>query len=149
MTEHGVATVDNRTEPGLIRAAGGLLWRPAGAGYELAVIYRQRYADWTLPKGKLHAGESWQEAALREVGEETGYWASITGFAGAVAYTTERGPKVVRFWHMTVTGETGLPVDPEVSSVHWLTHADACRRLQYPLERALLEAWRGPQEAAS
>ena len=36
------------------------------------LVHRPRYDDWSLPKGKLDAGESWQEAARREVEEETG-----------------------------------------------------------------------------
>ena len=42
----------------------------------MAVIHRPKYVDWSLPKGKLEEGEGWQEAALREVEEETGYRAS-------------------------------------------------------------------------
>ena len=47
---------------GTIRAAGGVLWRNATdadgpAAIEVAVIHRQRYDDWSLPKGKLAAGE--------------------------------------------------------------------------------------------
>src|SRR5215211_1679816 len=83
-----------------IRAAGGLLWRQSGKGFEIAVVHRNRYDDWTLPKGKLKECETWQEAALREVQEETGWHATITEFAGAIAYHTEKGEKVVYFWHM-------------------------------------------------
>jgi hypothetical protein len=35
-----------------IRAAGGLLWRQPGKGFEVAIVHRNRYDDWTLPKGK-------------------------------------------------------------------------------------------------
>ena len=38
----------------------------------VAVVHRPRYDDWSLPKGKLDPGETWEQAALREIEEETG-----------------------------------------------------------------------------
>jgi len=132
----------------IIRAAGALLWRRSSSGYEIAVIHRSRYNDWTLPKGKLKKGESWQAAALREVKEETGYEVTLLNFAGAIAYLVDDRPKVVRFWHMTVDGEPSAELDDEVAEVVWLAVEAAQRRLQYPLEQALLDVWRGPGEPA-
>jgi 8-oxo-dGTP pyrophosphatase MutT (NUDIX family) len=132
----------------LIRAAGGLLWRPVQSGYEIAVIRRQRYGDWTLPKGKLDPGEDWTAAALREVREETGFAAKLLGFAGALTYATDKGPKVVRYWHMLPRGEPG-PVENEVAELVWLPIADARERLDYDLERGILEAWDGPDNPAN
>src|SRR5687768_16096146 len=132
----------------LIRAAGGLLWRRAKRGYEIAVIRRKKYDDWTLPKGKLDPDEKWEAAALREVREETGFRAKLLGFAGAVAYATERGPKVVRYWHMLPQDVQG-PIENEVIDLLWLPIAKARARLDYDLERAVLEAWDGPETPAS
>ena len=58
--------------PGEIRAAGAVVWRDGAGGIETALVHRPRYDDWSLPKGKLHEGESLEEAAEREVREETG-----------------------------------------------------------------------------
>jgi 8-oxo-dGTP diphosphatase len=124
------------------------LWRRASSGYEIAVIHRNRYDDWTLPKGKLKKDESWQAAALREVREETGYDATILGFAGAIAYLANDKPKVVRFWHMMAVGEPASELDDEVAEVAWLSVAAASDRLQYPLERVLLDVWQEPTELA-
>jgi 8-oxo-dGTP diphosphatase len=55
-----------------VRAAGGVVWRRADGTVELALIHRPRYDDWSLPKGKLDPGESWEAAAEREVEEEIG-----------------------------------------------------------------------------
>jgi 8-oxo-dGTP pyrophosphatase MutT (NUDIX family) len=132
----------------IIRAAGALLWRRTSSGYEIAVIHRNRYDDWTLPKGKLKKDESWQAAALREVKEETGYDATVLGFAGAVTYTANDKPKVVRFWHMMAESEPSSELDDEVDEVIWLTVDAARNRLQYPLEQALLEVWQGPGDLA-
>jgi 8-oxo-dGTP diphosphatase len=128
--------MDRRSEP-LIRAAGGLLWRDG----LLAIVYRSRYGDWALPKGKLKPGESWQAGALREVREETGYAARLLAFAGAVAYETSQGPKLVRFWNMEAIAGDVLPVDAdEVEEVAWLEPGKACQKLSYPVERALVES---------
>lgn len=124
------------------------MWRRAESGYEIAVIHRSRYDDWTLPKGKLKKRESWQKAALREVKEETGYDSTLLDFAGAIAYLVDDKPKVVRFWHMIADSEPPSELDDEVAEVAWLTVEAARGRLQYPLEQALLEVWQGPGELA-
>ena len=132
----------------LIQAAGGLLWRRSPSGMEIAIVHRNRYDDWTLPKGKLQEGESWSEAAAREVREETGYDSTPLGFAGAIAYETSKGPKLVRFRHMLAMGEPSDQIDSEVAEVLWFSIEEARTRVQYPLERALLEVWQGPERAA-
>ena len=50
----------------MIRAAGGVVLRDGC----VLLVHRPLYDDWTLPKGKLDEGETWEEAALREVAEE-------------------------------------------------------------------------------
>lgn len=120
------------------------MWRHSSTGYEIAVIHRRRYDDWTLPKGKLENGESWRDAALREVREETGYSANILSFAGVMAYQTKGKQKVVRFWHMEAKGEPSPHLDEEVAEVVWLSPEVAHTRLQYPLEQALMDVWQGP-----
>ena len=57
----------------VIEAAGGVLWRAAGAELEVAVVHRPKYDDWSLPKGKLTKDEHPVLGAVREVQEETGY----------------------------------------------------------------------------
>lgn len=121
-----------------IRAAGGILWRQGASGIEIALVYRKRYDDWSLPKGKLDQGESWQEAALREVQEETGHAAIILGFAGNVNYEVKGRPKEVRFWHMRPIERPTSPLDDEVAEVAWLSIEQALGRLDYALERELL-----------
>jgi 8-oxo-dGTP diphosphatase len=122
----------------MIRAAGALLWQGPPERRLIAVVHRNRYDDWTLPKGKLKKGESWQEAALREIKEETGYDARILGFAGAIAYEVKGRPKIVRYWHMIAQGEPS-ELENEVDELVWMTVKEAIARVQYPLEKALLE----------
>jgi 8-oxo-dGTP pyrophosphatase MutT (NUDIX family) len=123
----------------VIRAAGALLWQYRGAELQIALVHRDRYDDWTLPKGKLKKSETWQQAAIREVKEETGYDARILDFAGAVAYEVKGKPKVVRYWHMLAQGEPSGKLDSEVDTVVWLPIDKAIEQLQYPLEQSLLE----------
>ena len=56
----------------VVRAAGGVVWRPAAGGPEVLVVHRPKYDDWSLPKGKLHEGETDETGARREVEEGTG-----------------------------------------------------------------------------
>ena len=61
------------TDVNVIRAAGGVVYRTDQSGEtQFAIIHRPAYDDWTLPKGKLDGGETAEEAAVREVEEETG-----------------------------------------------------------------------------
>ena len=102
-------------------------------------MHRRRYDDWTLPKGKLQGQESWTDAAVREVREETGCPVCVEDFAGSTSYSVDDQPKVVLFWHMSVVADCAGALDPEVGEVAWLTADGAGARLTYPLERALLD----------
>lgn len=133
----------------LIRAAGGLLWRETDGGYQIAIIHRPHYDDWTLPKGKLEKGEGWMEAAKREVEEETGYTVELKGFAGAMGYMVDGEMKAVRFWNMVATGETPEGHDHETDAVLWMSVEEARLKVSYALDRAILDAWQNPEEAAS
>jgi 8-oxo-dGTP diphosphatase len=123
------------------RAAGGLVWRESPRGPEIALIHRPKYHDWTLPKGKLARGERWQDAAVREVVEETGFQVRLGKFAGGCTYLTRRGPKVVLYWHMYVDGECRFaPQDPaEVDALVWLSVRKARKRLTHDRERRVLD----------
>jgi len=123
----------------IIRAAGGLLWREGEEGRRrLALVHRPHRSDWSLPKGKLKDGERWEDAAIREVGEETGCLARVVSFAGVVHYVPKRTAKVVLFWNMELVDEGPLRFPEEVDQVAWLTAPEALRRLDYETERELL-----------
>jgi 8-oxo-dGTP diphosphatase len=146
-----------------IKAAGGLVWRKRRSGWQILVVHRARYDDWSLPKGKLEPGEGWQEAAEREIIEETGLAISFLDFAGVTTYYHGRRPKVVLFWNATVSGarDSGQQISdvrtlneqssneqlsseesPEVDEMKWLSADQAAERLSYPAERALVaENW--------
>ena len=122
----------------VIQAAGGLLWRGTGPEQQIAVIHRQRYDDWSLPKGKLHKGETWEAAALREVEEETDCQVRLGDFAGCVCYEHAGRPKVVLYWHMRLVRARGFEPDEEVDRLAWLSPEAALKMLNYDGEKELL-----------
>jgi 8-oxo-dGTP diphosphatase len=123
-----------------VRAAGGVLVNGRG---EVAVIYRPKYGDWTFPKGKLEPGESWEDAAVREVEEETGYRCKREDELGSVSYLDRHGrPKRVRYWRMRVRDGDFSP-NREVSDLHWLSPSRAAGRLSFDRDREILaRLWR-------
>ena len=121
--------------PVRIEAAGGVIIRDG----KVAVVHRDRYDDWSLPKGKLDAGESFEEAALREVREETGLECELGRELEPVSYVDQKGrPKLVRYWLMEVTGGD-FEANDEVDEMRWLEPAEAARLLSYPHDRELVE----------
>ena len=131
----------NATRELAVRAAGGIVCRPGPAGLpEIVVIHRPVQDDWTLPKGKLDGDETPEQAALREVLEETGFHCQVVRPAGCTAYIDRRGrDKIVCYWIMRPVEGRFLPTD-EVDSLRWLTVEEALTILSYPIDRALLSA---------
>ncbi|MBO0725045.1 MAG: NUDIX hydrolase [Blastocatellia bacterium] len=119
-------------------AAGGVVWRDAPQGREVLLILRPKKQDWTLPKGHIEKGESWDVAAQREVKEETGYDTVITGFAGFTTYNVKSKPKVVFYWSMEPEGECEFEPNHEVSSYEWVSALKAIDRLTYDKDKELL-----------
>jgi 8-oxo-dGTP diphosphatase len=120
-----------------VLAAGGLLVRDDG---RVAIVHRPRYDDWSLPKGKLDPGESFEDGARREVWEETGVRGRIREELQAVEYVDRKGrDKLVRWYRMDVDGEPDefVPND-EIDELRWLTPAEALGVVDYDHDRALL-----------
>jgi 8-oxo-dGTP diphosphatase len=122
-----------------VKAAGGVVWRSAGDGVEIVVVHRPRYDDWSLPKGKLDKGESWEQAALREVEEEVGLRCRLGDELEPVAYEDRKGrTKVVRYWLMEPEGDPGFEPNDEVDEMRWLSPGDAEGELSYPRDAELV-----------
>ena len=134
----------------VIMAAGGIVWRDTSRGKEIAVIHRPQHDDWTLPKGKLDRNERWQDAAVREVEEETGLAVALGEFAGSCSYMTRNAPKIVLYWHMRLQGPARFaPHDPdEVDALEWLAPQAAFERLSHDRERRVLAEASGASLAA-
>jgi 8-oxo-dGTP diphosphatase len=124
-----------------VRAAGGVVRRRVDGQVRTVLVHRPRYDDWSFPKGKLLEGESFEEAARREVLEETGLECRIDDELPTSRYVDQHGePKIVRYWAMeTLNGHALHPTD-EVDEARWLTLAEARDALTYDRDRAVVDA---------
>lgn len=131
----------------IVQAAGGVVTRRSAAGtVEVLVVHRPRYDDWSLPKGKLDPGESFEAAAVREVEEETAVRAQLGTELATIRYTDRHGrPKVVRYWEMTVVTTGAFTPNDEVDEVRWLAAEDAPGLLTYDADRQLVAALGAPR----
>ena len=121
-----------------VKASGGVVRRRRPGGVEVALVHRPRYDDWSFPKGKLDPGESWEDAALREVQEEIGLRCRLGAELPPTSYRDNKGrAKVVRYWLMEPVDGTFEPSE-EVDEVRWLVPEDAESLLTYDHDRDLL-----------
>lgn len=124
----------------VVRAAGGVVTRPGPDGsLEYLVVHRPRYDDWSLPKGKLEPGESLEDAARRELEEETGILVELGEELPTSEYVDRHGrPKVVHYWRMTAVGQRVWEPNDEVDECCWITGARAATLLSYDHDRRLV-----------
>jgi 8-oxo-dGTP diphosphatase len=119
-----------------IEAAGGVVVRDG----LVALVHRPRYDDWTLPKGKLDPPESFEEAAVREVQEETGLRGRLVRELPATNYNVTGRPKIVRYWLMDVEHEGPFVPNDETDQLRWVAPDEALRLLSYDRDRDVLRA---------
>lgn len=128
-----------------ILAAGGVVVDNKTARPRVLLVHRPRYDDWSFPKGKLDTAETVEDAALREVLEETGIQCKIVRKIEILRYSYQtskgrRRPKVVHYFLMdALTDEIRVP-GAEVDRAEWLDFETASRMLSYDRDRELLKS---------
>jgi 8-oxo-dGTP pyrophosphatase MutT (NUDIX family) len=134
------------------RSAGGIVVDVHEGVARIAVIARRNRAgriEWCLPKGHLENDETLQQAAAREVEEETGIEGRVLTELGTIDYwfaTDQR--RVHKFVHHYLLEATGghltIENDPdhEAIDVAWLPLREAHEHLTFPNERRIArQAW--------
>jgi len=131
-------TVEHPSSTEVVQAAGGLVVRRRAQLLEIAVVHRPVQGDWSFPKGKLDTGETFEEAALREVHEETGMRCRLLRFIGHTEYIDRKGrPKAVAYWVMAAERGYFVP-NVEVDDLRWLSLRGASQLLSYLRDRELI-----------
>ncbi len=126
-------------------SAGGLvvdLSGPVPAGALIGRTNRRGQLLWSLPKGHLEPGETAEDAAVREVAEETGITGEIVGELGVIDFwfvaEGRRVHKTVHHFLMHATGGELSDSDIEVTEVAWVALPEIAQKLAYADERDLL-----------
>ncbi|MFN2460133.1 MAG: NUDIX hydrolase [Candidatus Velthaea sp.] len=124
-------------------SAGGLVLRRNGAALEALLIGRGSPRVWSLPKGHVEARETHEQAALREVREETGCWAEILSKLSDISYwfylNRTKHKKSVHFYLMRYLSGDTANHDHEVDEAAWFEIMAAKRALKYVNEKRLVD----------
>ena len=127
-------------------SAGGVVYRRTDDGVEMALAARRTRRGelvWGLAKGAIEADESDEDAAVREVREETGLEAEVESDLGDIRYLYVwegvRVRKRVHFFLMRATGGDVAEHDSEMEDVRWFPMRSARKRAAYRGEREVIE----------
>jgi 8-oxo-dGTP pyrophosphatase MutT (NUDIX family) len=127
-------------------SAGGVVYRRTDDGVEMALAARRTRRGelvWGLAKGAIEPDESDEEAAVREVREETGLEAEVESDLGDIRYVYVwegvRVRKRVHFYLMHATGGDVAEHDTEMEDVRWFPMRVARKRAAYRGEREVIE----------
>ena len=124
-------------------SAGGVVFR-MDAGVPLFLLIRDSYANWGFPKGHVESGEAAEDAALREVREETGlHGLELRGLIDTIDwYFRFRGRlihKACHFFLMETRESTTSPQRAEgITACQWIAYAAAHEALSYANARDVL-----------
>ena len=125
-------------------SAGIILYFKSHGTYEYLLIYSKATRYWGFPKGKIESGESKQDAAVREIKEETGLDATITdGFEYPVTYffrdKSKQMIKKVVYFYVGRAPSKQIKLSEEHDDYVWLPYDQALAQISYANDRHALE----------
>ena len=129
-------------------SAGGVLYRRKSGRIDVCIIQPRGTSRWQLPKGWIEEGEEPEQAAMREVAEETGCRGRVEGLLDRIDYWfygDEKGEKVrihknVTFYLLRYEEGDPSAADPyEVADVRWLPAPAAMQKIEFSNERLVLQ----------
>ncbi len=126
-------------------SAGGVVFRRADRQFRFLLI-RDPYGNWGLPKGHIEDGETSEEAALREVSEETGLGVlEVRAQLPTIDwYFREQSRLIHKFCHFflfeSVEGQPVPQADEGISQCVWCSYRRAMRTVTYDNARDVLRA---------
>lgn len=124
-------------------SAGGVVFKKIRDQILWMVVQHSGYKGWIFPKGHVEKGETSEEAATREVKEETGIEAKIIQKIGETQYfytrEGEKRFKIAVFFLMEYVGGDEKDHDSETSAIEWLSYDEALKKLTFKDEKGILE----------
>ena len=128
-------------------SAGGVVFDRSQKSPQICLIERHQKGKslWCLPKGHVEQGESFEQAALREILEETGITGEIVKPLGQIAYSffdlevCKKVSKTVHFFSVRYLSGDLVSDDVEVIRAKWFPAGEVLEHLEYPGEREMFE----------
>jgi len=119
--------------------AGGMVFRRSGAGTIDILMIQDRKGRWTIPKGHVEEGESFEQTAVREIGEETGLTnLKIREKLDKIFFFYRRDGQLIymttHIFLIEALGNTDalVPENSEgIVDVKWFPRDDALERIEY------------------
>lgn len=125
------------------QSSGGAVISVRNGSPHVALIATRGRTRWGLPKGAVAEGETSQQAAVREVLEETGLQAEIVKLLDTIEYFFRAGDTLIKkrvdFYLMRYVAGELTPQLSEVDDVEWVELGEAIQRASFDSERKLLE----------
>ena len=116
-----------------VPGAGGVVFNPEGE----VLLIRDRNGYWVFPKGHIDPGETPEEAAAREIQEETGIKAKLLAPIGTTRYTNDRGVPREIYWFL-FAGEGEVELEEGLTGGGFFPYEEALEKLDFPEDVEIL-----------